>query len=235
MTEYDLDPANAKDYRDASEGYIHYMHGVNPLGMVMLTNMYDYGAEKSVNEIYHGWFHDGTDFDNALSSLYGPPPGYVTGGPNPTYEPDASYPGDIIPPQNQPIQKSYKDWNTSWPENSWEITEPAIYYQAAYIKLLSKFVSSTPVSGVRKISADNGSAPVIYPNPAENYFVVKSESTPIMSVTVFDLNGRKINYKKTDFFPYQVIINTGLLVKGIYVVKVNTVEGVHYGKVVIKK
>jgi hypothetical protein len=23
---------------------------------------------------------------------------------------------------------------------SWEITEPAIYYQAAYVKLLSKFV-----------------------------------------------------------------------------------------------
>ena len=41
---------------------------------------------------------------------------------------------------NQPPQKAYKDWNTSWPENSWEITEPAIYYQGAYVYLLSRFV-----------------------------------------------------------------------------------------------
>jgi endoglucanase len=32
------------------------------------------------------------------------------------------------------------NWNNSNPENSWEITEPAIYYQASYIKLLSKFI-----------------------------------------------------------------------------------------------
>ena len=33
--------------------------------------------------------------------------------------------------------KSYKDWNTGWPEDSWEITEPAIYYQASYIRNLA--------------------------------------------------------------------------------------------------
>lgn len=42
----------------------------------------------------------------------------------------------------QPIQKSYKDWNTSWPQNSWTITEPAIYTQASYVRLLSNFVSA---------------------------------------------------------------------------------------------
>jgi hypothetical protein len=42
---------------------------------------------------------------------------------------------------NQPIQKSYKDWNTGWPENSWELTENAITYQAAYVNMLSKYVT----------------------------------------------------------------------------------------------
>lgn len=38
---------------------LHYLHGVNPLGLVMLSNMYGRGAERSVDEIYHGWFfHD---------------------------------------------------------------------------------------------------------------------------------------------------------------------------------
>jgi hypothetical protein len=45
----------------------------------------------------------------------------------------------------QPSQKAYLDFNTSWAPDkeydvSWEITEPAIYYQAAYVKALSKFV-----------------------------------------------------------------------------------------------
>jgi hypothetical protein len=39
----------------------------------------------------------------------------------------------------QPRQKSYRDWNTSWPDSSWATTEPAIYYQAAYIRLLARF------------------------------------------------------------------------------------------------
>jgi hypothetical protein len=38
---------------------------------------------------------------------------------------------------NQPILKSFKDWNTGWPENSWEVTECHIPYQAAYLRLLA--------------------------------------------------------------------------------------------------
>lgn len=123
-------------------GYVNFLHGVNPISMVMLTNMYDYGAEKPANEMYHSWFAHGTNFDNAVNSLYGPAPGYQTGGFNPYYQPDPSYNGDIIPPEQQPSLKSYKDWNTGWPENSWEVTETSISNQGSYIKLLSKFVPS---------------------------------------------------------------------------------------------
>jgi hypothetical protein len=44
------------------------------------------------------------------------------------------------PPAGQPPQKSYKDFNTSWPIDSWSVTEPDLLYQVAYIRLLSKFV-----------------------------------------------------------------------------------------------
>ncbi len=38
----------------------------------------------------------------------------------------------------------YADWNGSTLEDkSWEITEPAIYYQSSYIKLLAPFVGNT--------------------------------------------------------------------------------------------
>lgn len=143
MLVYNLSPSNATAYRNAAESNIHFLHGVNTMNQLMLTNMNDFGAEKSCDEMYHAWFGDGTDYDNAQTSPIGPPPGYVPGGFNAYFSPDPACNCVISPPQNQPIQKSYKNWNTSWPENSWELNEPAIYSQAAYIKLLSKFASFT--------------------------------------------------------------------------------------------
>lgn len=136
-------------FAERSEGLLQYFHGVNPLGLVYLSNMYAYGAEKSVNQIFHVWYHDGdADYDDAQRSRLGPAPGYVPGGPNPQYCQNQN------PAQNQcansalrkqPLQKSYLDFNTAWDpqvehDRSWELTEPAIYYQAAYVLLLSKFV-----------------------------------------------------------------------------------------------
>jgi hypothetical protein len=127
---YELEP-DTQTYEDKALGIVNYFHGVNPFNMVYLSNMYDYGAEYSANEIYHIWFQDGSIWDNALTSERGPAPGYVPGGPNQWFS------GDSSPPIGEPIQKAYRDWNGNV---SYEITEPAIYYQAAYIRLLANFV-----------------------------------------------------------------------------------------------
>jgi len=116
---------------------IHYFHGVNPLGLVFLSNMYTYGAERSVNEIYHGWFNDNTPYDHAMNSPYGPAPGFLSGGANSNFTVS-----NLTPPFGQPVQKSYLDFNDGFPNNSWEISEPAIYYQAAYVRLLANRVGT---------------------------------------------------------------------------------------------
>ena len=134
MLHYDLDAEARDSYQEKALGIVHYLHGVNPLNLVYLTNMYDYGAEYSANEVWHDWFRDGSVWDDALTSERGPAPGYVPGGPN------AAYSGRAAPPAGEPAQKAYRDWNTG-SASPWEITEPAIYYQAAYVKLLSNFVS----------------------------------------------------------------------------------------------
>jgi endoglucanase len=134
---FNLNPTNHAQYREVAEQYLHWMHGVNPMGMVMLSNMYNYGAEKCANEIYHTWFTHNSIWDNSLTSPNGPAPGYVPGGPN------KSYTGSVSGITNQPPQKAYKDWNTGFPENSWEITEPSIYCQASYVMLLARLMPAT--------------------------------------------------------------------------------------------
>jgi hypothetical protein len=135
---FGLDTGNDASYRSRALGVLHYFHGVNPFAMVYLTNMYHYGATQSANEIFHTWFMHDSRWSDALSSPCGPAPGYVPGGPNAHAQQDG-VPSNVIPPTGQPPQKSYRDWNVSWPDNSYAVTEPAIYYQAAYVKLLSKF------------------------------------------------------------------------------------------------
>jgi hypothetical protein len=143
---YGLDAASNDEMTRAAAGYVHYFHGVNPLSLVYLTNMYDYDAENCANEIFHSWFADGSAlWDRVGESTYGPPPGFVPGGPNPYYEcgdaaDPACSPALVSPPLGQPPQKSYKDFNAVWPEGSWSISEPSDGYQVAYIRLLSKFV-----------------------------------------------------------------------------------------------
>ena len=148
----ELDAARAADARRAAERYVHYIHGVNPLGLVYLSNMGAFGAHNSVNEFYHSWFSDGSPWDRVGESMYGPAPGFLTGGPNSSYYEGGCCPSDcgsasnnalceaLSPPRDQPKQKAYRDFNTSWPMNSWEVTENSNGYQVAYIRLLSKFV-----------------------------------------------------------------------------------------------
>lgn len=157
MITYGIDAASDDIAKEAAEQYIHYIHGVNPLNMVYLSNMYNFGGENCVNEFYHSWFSNGSDkWDRVGVSTYGPAPGFLTGGPNPSYDWDGCCPSgcggnnnalcnseSITPPKGQPAQKSYKDFNTSWPLNSWSVTENSNGYQINYIRLLSHFVDAS--------------------------------------------------------------------------------------------
>ena len=145
------------DLRRLGTESLHFFHGVNPLGLVMLSNMYDAGAERSVNQLYHVWFEHDSPWDDALASTYGPPPGYVTGGPNDFYEDVQDADLTLVPPAFQPAQKSYLDENeTARPgifNNAiYSINEPAIYYNSAFIRLLANFVGTQAPVPVQLVS-----------------------------------------------------------------------------------
>ncbi len=200
--------------RQKAEELLHAFHGVNPLGMVYLSNMYSHGAEHSANEIYHIWFADQTDYDHALNSLYGPAPGFVVGGPNK----DFSVPS-ISPPAGQPTTKSYLDWNTGWPENSWEITEPSISYQAAYVRLLSQVIGwrgYSPTTMAPDVEVDSDCIK-IYPNPAVNYFVIHGV-LGLYDLDIINSVGQTV--RTIPNVGVEQIVNINGLGAGIYLVRV---------------
>ncbi len=210
---FGIDESKNGDALRAAERYIHYLHGVNPLNLCYLSNMKDYGAENGVNEFFHSWFSDGTDWDRAGSDLFGPAPGFLVGGPNPTYDWDAccpsNCPGSTCDPTqrariiNQPDQKSYDDFNTSWPMNSWSVTENSNGYQVSYLRLLSTFVNTsalppttcienTPVTNISRLL--NEKSIQAYPNPTVRF--IKIESDNIDYVQIFDKKGNSLGKRE---------------------------------------
>ena len=141
---YDLKEENHAAYQTRAQSIINYLHGTNPSGIVMLSNMYRYGAELSADELWHSWFALGTVYDNIDGDNVGPAPGFLSGGPNPQGQ------------QNMPIKLGTYSFNTTtaeqpdqkdfsvdnyWEYGPWAYNEPAIYYQANYIKALAHFVA----------------------------------------------------------------------------------------------
>ncbi|WP_430905695.1 glycoside hydrolase family 9 protein [Maribacter sp. 2-571] len=152
-------PNHQQKYQRMADAILHYFHGVNPLGITYLTNMYEYGGDFSVDQLWHTWFKDGTDFDGrsfvAGSAKVGPVPGFISGGVN--KEANAGYIDiylggnrytDIV--ENQPLLKKFSDEN-GWNPNkeylrgreAYRFVENANNYQASYIKFLANYVANT--------------------------------------------------------------------------------------------
>jgi endoglucanase len=156
---HNTDPMLSETSLAAALEYAHYIHGVNPLGLVYLTNMAPAGASHSAATMFHAWFARGTRWQRVTEQLPGPPPGFLVGGPNPQFSVDACCRApagspayrcygasmfslcqqNFTPPLAQPPAKSYLQYNDPWPANSWEISEPSLGYQSYYVRLLAAF------------------------------------------------------------------------------------------------
>lgn len=130
----DLPDAEKQRLTTRAADMLHSFHGVNPLSAVYLSNMEHAGADLSMMRIFHErWGVNSKWSEN-------PAPGYIVGGPNQSFAGKSKDNDNQVEwIKEQPRAKAYADFNLGWPEASWEITEPAIYYQALYIRLLSDF------------------------------------------------------------------------------------------------
>ena len=111
----------------------------------------------------------------------------------------------------------YKDFNTSWPLNSWSLTEPSGGYQTSYIRLLSRFVEPKgsplpvqPQSAVQSQSAWN--------LRQEGSSLEVSGATLVEYVDVFDVRNRKVAHSAGGMGTIR--IDMGALPAGLYLVQV---------------
>ena len=226
LAKYGIESQNQTSFLLKAKEHLHYFHGVNPINLVYLTNMYDLGGDYCANEMYHSWFADGTDYDHALNNSKGPAPGYLTGGPNMDFSVNT-----ISPPYNQPPQKSYLDWNTSWPENSWEISEPAIYYQSAYIRLLAYFTQlesgETTATNI-ELSPDDIE---ILPNPMGDTFAIRGILVPY-SIDIYTAGGSHVNTIENS--SSEALIDISSLGPGMYILHIyhNSQTALHVEQII---
>ncbi len=150
---YGLDSGNHNNYREVSDNILHYFHGINPFGISYLTNMYNYGGDFSVDQMWHTWFFNEGKYDGTPngSNIVGPAPGFVTGGANPVINrPNTvvtiggvKYNGQTV--GNQPGLKAFADENdyiVGESEAPYALVENGIYYQASYVKMLANYVAN---------------------------------------------------------------------------------------------
>lgn len=240
---YGVDATKNTAAREAALDYIHYIHGVNPLSLVYLSNMSGFGAENSANEFYHTWFTDkSAKWDRVGTSTYGPPPGFLTGGPNPSYDVDGCCAAgtcgtpqlmalctseNVTPPKGQPKQKAYKDFNSNWPLNSWSVTENSNGYQISYIRLLSKFVDKDLATSLEGDALESNASFELFPNPTTGTFWIKNVEASAFQVTIMDIRGAVL--KTYPMESNQKEIQLPELPSGSYFVKVT-----HGNKVMVK-
>ncbi len=150
---YNIMPSDHGRFKEKAQGILNYMHGVNPLGICYLSNMYQYGAEFCVNEMWHSWFNTGTKYDNIDNGNVGPAPGFLSGGFNTVntstmkVKIGTDYFNENV--SAQPTQKAFSNDNAPVVSAApWAWNEPGIYYNSGYVKLLAHFVAgnAAPVS-----------------------------------------------------------------------------------------
>ncbi len=212
FNKFDVNSELNENLMNKAYEHLHYFHGVNPLGLVQLSNMYEYGGDHCVNEIYHTWFYDGSIYDHALNSSNGPAPGFVTGGVNQYYSIE-----EFSPPFGQPLLKSYLDFNDGYPINSWEISEPAIYYQAAYIRLLAHFVNNEILNNQNAVDSKEKII-AVFPNPSKDFLNLRGLEGEV-KVSIYNGSGKIVKTWENISQASQLDIKS--LTPGSYVVKVS--------------
>ncbi|CAI8361029.1 MAG: Alkaline elastase YaB [Flavobacterium sp. SCGC AAA160-P02] len=75
---------------------------------------------------------------------------------------------------------------------------------------------------------------VLFPNPVEDRFTIRSKKVALQKVCIYNLLGREVLTIKTDDNQEIIQLNTGILSSGVYLVRLESELGVFYKKILKK-
>jgi len=111
----------------------------------------------------------------------------------------------------------------------WSSTDE--YYSDSIINLAKMEVAFKFTEGNRILQYNHLDEFVLYPNPANEYLTIENENIPIEEACFYNLMGQKV--KQIPINSSKAIINTQDLKQGMYIVKIQTEQGVLTRKVQI--
>jgi len=96
--------------------------------------------------------------------------------------------------------------------------------ESTYISSFSNIATNNP-TGINDLSS-NSNFTILYPNPTTNEFTIENKLSNFTNGIVEILNAKGQLVKKVDLFPDKTIVNISNFNNGIYIVKINTNNGV---------
>ncbi|MEM7510458.1 MAG: T9SS type A sorting domain-containing protein, partial [Bacteroidota bacterium] len=123
-----------------------------------------------------------------------------------------------------------------WPQNSWELTEPAIYYQASYIKLLAQYMRVQPQGVTTSIGPELEEEQFsIYPNPSTGEIQLASSLgfEQEAQVNVFSLEGKLLRKDSLPVGAKAHTLDLSNLGAGFYIINLQTAGRTASKKIII--
>jgi hypothetical protein len=111
------------------------------------------------------------------------------------------------------------------------------------LKLDNSLVSNWRISGIKngtpfKSETNQNMNAVLYPNPFNSYFYIETGNQELafepFRVEIFNLDGRKVKSIETVSYGSKIKIHTGNLNRGIYFIKIESLQKTDFGKQIIK-
>lgn len=185
------------------------MLGGNPENKVYITRADLFGAERYAREVLH---------DAAISNAGNAIPGI------PLYTHHLDKKEDFImspPIDDWPYMEMNLDARVYFLQSEFTIHQNTIQSMLFYGYLNSIF-NPDLLLNVPENTLNDLQRLVVYPNPNEGIFKVSWQANSVFKkAQLFDINGRKINFKQNGVFAENGIeIETGFLSEGIYILKI---------------
>ncbi len=88
------------------------------------------------------------------------------------------------------------------------------------------------IPSLQQVKFGVGTGPVVYPNPVSSLFTAVPGSEPIREIVIYNVQGRAVQYAKSNYPAEEMTVNISPLSSGVYFLKIQTDSKIYQVKIV---